>query len=494
MQAFRDAPIGMAVVGTDERILEANDALCRMLGYSQEELLARTVIDITHPDDLQVETEHKAAAYHDRVGSFQVQKRYVRADGSVLMGRLSVSTTYGPDGSPSYFVGQLEDVTEQQRLHTQLSQLQRLESLGQLAGGVAHDFNNMLAVILGFGEILGETLQADAQRRDLDEIMRAAERARDLTRQLLAVGRRGQLGPDVIDINQSVRDTARMLDRVLGSDVQVALDLEASVGAARIDEVHLEQILLNLAVNARDAMPTGGTFRISTTIEHVATQRPGLSPGAYVRLEIRDDGVGMSDDTTAHLFEPFFTTKAAGHGTGLGLATVYGIVRQTQGHITVASAPGRGTTFTLWIPASKAATRPDEPGHPVEATRPGRILFAEDEPALRSLCQRVLAGAGYEVLVASDGGEALHHAAAAEPLDLLITDVTMPDMHGPRLADILHQSRPDLSVLFISGHARGAVPSGGDGAHVDFLAKPFRPDDLLQRVQGLLERRHLTKR
>jgi signal transduction histidine kinase/CheY-like chemotaxis protein len=390
------------------------------------------------------------------------------------------------------------DITDSRRLEEQFFQAQKLESVGRLAGGVAHDFNNLLIGVLGYADFLEEGIrEGKPSLEDLAEIRKAGERARDLTRQLLAVARRQVIRPQVIDVNALVRDSEKLLQRVMGEDVAIDVRLAEELRPVKADPGQLQQVILNLAVNARDAMPRGGRFRVETADVEVdggrAPPEPGVQPGGWVTLTVSDTGHGMSPETQTHLFEPFFTTKPAGQGTGLGLATVYGIVKQSGGHIGFRSQAGTGTTFRVWLPATaEPVPAPRQPPErPGLQARPGTgtILVVEDATAVRDLVVRALRGAGYAVLEASNGRQAIEVAEKAPgPIRLLLTDVVMPEMSGRAVAERLASWHPGLRVLYMSGYARDAIAQHGVlEPGTEFLAKPFTPAALLSRVRAVLD-------
>jgi signal transduction histidine kinase/ActR/RegA family two-component response regulator len=409
------------------------------------------------------------------------------------------------DGRIVGVIGNARDITQRKRgeeelrerlsLEEQVRQAQKLESVGRLAGGVAHDFNNLLTVVLG----CAEALRSDAVRgvpatlEDVEEIRAAGERARDLTRQLLAVARRQVIAPVPLDLNEVLRASEKLLRRVLGEDVELVVDLERDLWWIRADPGQLEQVVLNLAVNARDAMPRGGTLVLRT--RNCGGDRRagegGRAAGADgVCLTVRDSGSGMGPEVRAHLFEPFFTTKPDGKGTGLGLATVYGIVSQAEGHVRVESAPGRGTTFELWFPRTlepPAAVAAPAAARAARGTE--RVLVVEDDAPVREVTVRALRAGGYHVLVAASGREALALGPAAlDGLDLVVTDVVMPGLDGRTMADELRRRRPALRVLYVSGYTEDAVIACGVlSSGMGFLAKPFTPAALLARVRAVLD-------
>jgi len=393
------------------------------------------------------------------------------------------------------FVVNSRDVTQQRQLEGQVLQSQKLERLGRLAGGVAHDFNNLLIGILGYAQFLEEGIRAgNPSLEDLGEIRKAGERARDLTAQLLAVARRQVSERRVIDVNDVLRDSEKLLRRVIGEDVGLTVLLEPRPCAVKADPGSLQQVLLNLAVNARDAMPGGGKLTIETASveldEHYASSHRGVTPGRYVLLAVTDTGQGMSAEVQEHLFEPFFTTKAPGLGTGLGLATVHGIVKQSGGHLWVYSEVGRGTTFKIYLPPTdEVPARPAPDSHSRVERGTETVLLAEDEPSVRELIVRTLRGSGYRVLVASGGREAEEIAAqTSQEIHLLLTDVVMPDLSGKVLADQLLARRPGLRVLYMSGYPQNPIAHHGVlDPGVRFLAKPFVPASLLEAVRRALD-------
>jgi signal transduction histidine kinase/ActR/RegA family two-component response regulator len=386
--------------------------------------------------------------------------------------------------------------SERKILEEQLRQAQKMEAVGQLAGGVAHDFNNLLTAIIGNTELLLRTIDLEDRRRlDVLEIHRAAHRAATLTRQLLAFSRKQVLQPRIVDLNGVVAELTAMLRRIIGEHVELRLQLEPGLGRVLADPNQLEQVITNLAVNARDAMPSGGTLTIRTaTLDEaeVLPSSPESSPllGPLVELSVSDNGVGMDERTQARLFEPFFTTKELGRGTGLGLATVYGIVRQSGGHIRVSTRLHHGSTFTIYLPMAEGTAEPEieAEGWADIPRGTGTILVVEDEDAVRYLACRVLRGNGYRVLEAADPAAALRIVQAeAQPIDLLVTDIVMPGMSGPVLAERLVAARPDLKVLYITGYAeeaierQGALPAGGA-----LLEKPFTAQQLADSVRQAL--------
>jgi hypothetical protein len=401
-----------------------------------------------------------------------------------------------PEEGTATLLGVSTEITERKRLEEQLLQSQKMEAVGQLAGGVAHDFNNILTAIVGYTDLLAAELGANEQQHeDLEEIRKAARRAAALTRQLLAFSRKQVLEPRIIDVNGVVMNLDKMLRSLISENIELKTDLAQNLAAARADPNQIEQVIMNLAINARDAMPDGGTVTIETrnaTLDDAyAAQHVSVIPGEYVMLAVSDTGCGMDEKTQSRIFEPFFTTKPAGRGTGLGLSTVYGIVKQTGGNIWLYSEPGKGTTFKIYLPA--IAALPEDIGKvaPAEvlARGGGTVLIVEDDDQLRRLTHRALASQGYTVLEADRGSAALDIARRHKGhIDLLLTDVIMPDTNGRKLAETIRAARPGLRVLYMSGYPDGAISSHGMlEPGVAYLAKPFTTAAVTRRVREVLE-------
>ncbi|HKP16426.1 MAG TPA: ATP-binding protein [Gemmatimonadaceae bacterium] len=385
------------------------------------------------------------------------------------------------------------DVSEQRRLEAHLRAAQKMEAVGRLAGGVAHDFNNLLTAIKGFASLLQMTIApSDESHEFVAEIVKASDRAAGLTNQLLAFSRRQLRRPERIDINARVRDLERMLGLLVSEGGELELRLDPSLGLVHADPGQLEQIVLNLAVNARDAIAgrPDGKITIATSsvvlCDEFRRWRVAPAPGEYVRLDVRDNGVGMDAATQARIFDPFFSTKAVGQGTGLGLATVYGIAKQSGGYVWVQSAPGEGSTFSVYLPrASANTTASDDDAHPLR--HGDLVLLVEDEDGVRRVARRALELHGYRVIEAADGARAVELARATPSIGLLITDVMMPGMLGPELAGAVREIVPGLPVLYMSGHADEAARGGLLDSSTPFLAKPFSADSLVEKVREVLE-------
>ena len=399
------------------------------------------------------------------------------------------------DETPT-LLGIATEITDRKQLEEQLLQSQKMEAVGQLAGGIAHDFNNILTAIVGYTDLLTAELGANSrQLEDLEEIRKAARRAAALTRQLLSFSRKQVLEPRIVDVNGVVMNLDKMLRSLISENIALKIQLADDLDAARVDPNQLEQVIMNLAINARDAMPDGGTLTIETANatldENYAATHVSVIPGDYVMLAVTDTGCGMSEATQTRIFEPFFTTKPAGRGTGLGLSTVYGIVKQSAGNIWLYSEPDKGTTFKIYLPALDAL--PEEIGKtaPIEAARQGSgtVLLVEDDEQLRRLTHRALATQGYVVLEADRGRLALDIARRHNgPIDLLLTDLVMPDINGRKLADALRAARPGLRVLFMSGYPDSAIVNHGMlEAGVAYLAKPFTTEAVTRKVSEVLK-------
>jgi len=491
---FETSPLPMWVYDPDPaslRIVAVNDAALEQYGYSREELLSMSIRDVWPPED--AERLGTALASRPAGDAYTGTFRHRRRNGTLL--DVDVRSDVVVLGGRTLRLALLQDVTEHKRLEEQFRQSQKMEAVGRLAGGVAHDFNNLLTVINGYAEILLADLPADlseddATRQGLVEITRAGERAAALTRQLLAFSRKQVLNPEILSLNDVVAGIESMLRRLMGEDVALVISLGTSLGNVRADRGQMEQVIVNLAVNARDAMPEGGTLTLETcNVELEETLEPA-APGSYVRLDVRDTGTGMDAATLSHIFEPFFTTKGQGKGTGLGLATVYGIVRQSGGQLRVSSEPGRGTAFEIFLPHLESSGDPAPRTRTKTLVTPGleTILLVEDEEALRRLAREILKRNGYTVLEAFDPAMALALLEThAGPIHALLTDVVMPGMNGPQLARQVAARRPGIRVIYMSGYSDRSVLKPEDLASGSgFLAKPFHPDELAAKVREVL--------
>jgi len=488
------APVGIYCSTPAGRFLSANHALVRMLGYeSAEQLLALDMGRDVYADRAERQRLLERDSYSDREYD-EVEATWKRKDGRRLTVQLSVRAVRDGTGQVVFYETFARDITERRQLESQLLQAQKMEAVGRLAGGVAHDFNNLLTVILSYSDLLLEDLPSDApDREDVEEIRKAAIAASTLTRQLLAFSRQQVLQPRVLDVNEVIAGTEKLLGRLLGEDVRFTTTLASKLGAVKVDPGQLEQIIMNLAVNARDAMPRGGRLTIETANveldEAYVRGHPLAQPGRYVMLAVTDTGVGMDAATQARIFEPFFTTKEPGKGTGLGLATVYGIVKQHGGSIWVYSEPGRGTSFKIYLPRVDEAVSPQiaTPAETVGGSE--TVLVTEDVAAVRAVAKQMLERQGYTVLEAPDGEAAITLVEQyAEVIHLLLTDVVMPDVSGRELATRLQALRPHLKVLYMSGYTDDAIVRHGileEG--IAYLQKPFTPDTLARKVRAVLD-------
>jgi PAS domain S-box-containing protein len=456
-----------------------------LLGYPREDWLKEDFwLSVVHAEDRSV-----ALAFADAAGeqeTFELEYRLIAANGDVRHVRDIVSVSRAPDGAPMRARGVIVDVTDRRALESKLALAQKLEAVGQLAGGIAHDFNNLLTIASGHARRLVRREELSAARAELSQIITATDRAAELTRQLLTFARRGEGEVVPLDANETLRTLQPMLRRLLDEDIAFDVTLGERVPRILGDATNLEQIVMNLVLNARDAMPNGGLLSVATSTVEVTPQQAAerkVRPGAYLVLSVTDTGTGIEPEARAHLFEPFYTTKE-GHGTGMGLATVYGLVQQAGGHIEVESQPGAGTTFAVGLPAAETGEATPEPSAFVQ---PPTVLLVEDEPALRELAAMILEGEGYLVIQASDGGDAVNVAERYRgPIDLLLTDVVMPKMSGPELAQRLSGLRPGLEVLYMSGYNDSRLLARGlEEQSVNLLTKPFTPDELAEQVARL---------
>ena len=468
VEASADA---IVLIGLDHRIESWNGGAERIYGYRRDEAIGQPVDEVIMPPDRRAELPDALARLRD-AGSETFEVLHMRRDGSEFPVAATASLIADATGALAGISLIARDMTERHELEVQLRQAQKMEAVGQLAGGIAHDFNNLLTVIVGYSRLARARVSDGQGAAELSEVERAAERAAVLTRQLLAFSRRQVLDPVVLDLSQVVRDLTPMLERLIGEDIDVEVRSDAALPGVLADAGQIEQVVVNLAVNARDAMPDGGKLLIETRAD-----------GLFVRLAVSDTGVGISPEALPHVFEPFFTTKAVGQGTGLGLASVHGAITQSGGNVRVRSALGVGTTVEISLPAT--SERPRTAPAPVVGAPVGgdeTILLCEDEEGVRALVEIVLSGAGYRVLGEARPTDAIERAAR-ERIDALVTDVIMPDMPGPELA-----RRLELPTLFVSGyaadtvHGRGSLPPGSA-----FLEKPFDSNTLLRTVRELLD-------
>jgi two-component system cell cycle sensor histidine kinase/response regulator CckA len=488
-QAIASSLTGVALADAAGVLVYANRELVRLWGCSTDtELLGRSLWELLEP--------FGASAFTEVVGrraAFRGELTGKRADGAVLALDVSVHALLDAQGEPVNIVASMADVTERKRLEAQLIHSQKIESIGRLAGGVAHDFNNLLTVISGSLELTLADLPADHRNRAmLADAANAAQSAAGLTRQLLAFSRKEVISPKVLDLNAIIQRVEKMVLRLVGENIQVSTMCAKDLAPIRFDPAQVEQILINLAVNARDAMTGGGHLTIETSNvrldEEYAVRHLDVKPGDYVLLAVSDDGAGMSDDIRSHLFEPFFTTKEAGKGTGLGLAMVYGAIQQNGGRIEVYSELGRGTTFKIYLPAQSATRDPLPQTSSLPPSRPTSILLVEDDARVRVFAQKVLVRLGHTVHAFPNGEAAVAAVSSLQPEpELLITDVIMPGMNGHVLAQRIAASLPAIRVLFASGYTQNVIVNQGvlkEG--IEFLAKPYSVEQLARRIAELL--------
>ncbi len=490
-----DAPYGIYRTSLTGRFLQVNPALQKMLGYeSTEELLRRDLANhiFRHAGEYQRLTE--LLAHTEEIKDLEME--WKRLDGTPITVRCSGRRINDESGVPAYFEVFAEDVTEKRVLEKQLRMAQKMEAIGRLSGGIAHDFNNLLGVIIGYSGVLKKRLGPDnALCEHALEIEKAGQRAASLTKQLLAFSRQQVLTPAVLNLNSLATDMEKMLPRLLGEDIEVSLTLDPELGNVKADQSQIEQVIMNLAVNARDAMPTGGKLKVQTSnveLDQAYTwNHPGSKAGEYVLLTVTDTGMGMDAGTLTHIFEPFFTTKERGKGTGLGLATVYGVVKQSNGYIWVDSAPGKGASFQIYLPRHVGEPGADEPKNDSGEKLRGSetILLVEDAEPLRKLAQTFLEAGGFRVLPAESGEVALEVAAGFRgTFDLLLTDVVMPGMNGRVLAEQLSPRQPGMKVLYMSGYTDSFIAGHGVlDPETHLLHKPFTEEVLIRKVREVLD-------
>jgi two-component system, cell cycle sensor histidine kinase and response regulator CckA len=490
-----DAPYGIYRASTSGRFLQVNPALQKMLGYQMGEELLRTELAseiFRHTGEYQRLTEVLTGTEEVK----DIELEWKRQDGTPITVRCSGRRINDENGAPAYFEVFAEDVTEKRVLEKQLRMAQKMEAIGRLSGGIAHDFNNLLGVIIGYSRVLNKALGTNTVLREHAlEIEKAGQRAASLTKQLLAFSRQQVLTPAVLNLNTLASDMEKMLPRLLGEDIEVSLALDPELGNVKADQSQIEQVIMNLAVNARDAMPMGGKLKIYTSnveLDQAYTRNhPGSKVGSYVLLAVTDTGTGMDAGTLTHIFEPFFTTKERGKGTGLGLATVYGVVKQSNGYIWVDSAPGKGASFQIYLPRHVGQPTMDE--QIIDSSEKLRgsetILLVEDAEPLRKLAQTFLETAGFRVLSAESGESALEVMASfGVAFDLLLTDVVMPGINGRVLAEQMLPRQPGMKVLYMSGYTDSFIAGHGVlDAGTQLLHKPFTEEILIRKVREVLD-------
>jgi len=496
-KAQRIAHIGNWELNLITNELFWSDEVYRLFGLKPQQFGAsyEVFLDNIHPDDRDLVNKAYTDSLKNKI-PYQIVHRLLLKDKTVKYVTEMCETFYDDSGEPILSVGTIQDITEQKNLEAQLLQSQKMEAIGKLSGGVAHDFNNLLTSITGNAELLSMKLEKDSPFKEyVTEISKASDRAASLTRQLLAFSRKQVLQPKVMSLNGAILDMEKMLRRLIGEDIDLKTTLSDELGNVEADPGQVEQVILNLCVNARDAMPRGGKITIETAnVEldesYTRTHRTVI-PGPYVMMAISDDGSGMDKETQSRIFDPFFTTKERGKGTGLGLSTVYGIVKQSEGNIWLYSEPGQGTTFKIYLPrVEKSVEKIVKTKEPVKSlTGTETVLVVEDDGMVRKLAHKVLKDYGYKVLVAENGKEGLKICEENKgPIHLMLTDVVMPEMGGRKLADHLKDLRPEIKVLYMSGYTDNTIVHHGIlDKGMNFIQKPFTPETLAAKVRGMLE-------
>jgi two-component system, cell cycle sensor histidine kinase and response regulator CckA len=492
-----DAPYGIFRCHSNGKLLSANPAFQRMLRYDhRDELLQTNLVEDVFDSPSEFQKLKNLVDDGKEFKDVAVELR--RKDGNKITVRCRGRSVTDPEGLPSFDVF-AEDVTEKRILERQLQMAAKMEAVGRLSGGVAHDFNNLLGVIIGYSQLFKRKLDPQSPLREhAEEIEKAGQRAAALTRQLLAFSRQQVLTPAVLNLNDLVAEMLKMLPRLIGEDIAVSTSLAADLGRVKADHGQIEQVIMNLAVNARDAMPSGGQLRIETANRELdqgyVRHHPGARPGQYVMLSVVDSGTGIDAETLAHIFEPFFTTKELGKGTGLGLATVYGVVKQSEGYVWVDSELGKGASFQIFLPRVEEEQTAQVPMKTLEGQGAGAsetILLVEDSEPLRKLTRSFLESHGFDVLVAQNGEEAIDvEARTSKKIHLLLTDVVMPGINGRVLAERLHLKQREMKVLYISGYTDSFIAIHGVLERgMTLLNKPYTEDELVQKVRETLRRR-----
>ncbi len=496
---FERTALGIGLFNMNGKLMESNPSLQRILGYNGKELYGKALNELVHPEDEMIDLEPYRRLLSGRQEHYYTEKRYIRKDSSVIWGRLNVSLVRDKEGEPLYTIHMIDDITEWKQMEIQFLQAQKMETVGRLAGGIAHDLNNLFTILSGYSQLsLLSLREDDPLRGNLEEIKKVTERASQLTHQLLTLSRRQILNVKVVDLNLLIRGMEKMLSRVIGEDIEFFTVLADDLGRVKIDSGQMEQVILNLIVNARDAMPKGGKLVIETKNieldEEYCRTHLGTRPGPYVMVSVSDTGCGMSPEVKEKIFDPFFTTKEKEKGTGLGLSTVYSIVKQSGGTIWVYSEPDKGTTFKIYLPRAEEEIEQiqskDDTGELPKGNE--RVLLVEDEPSVRDLSAHILRKHGYTVFEASNGDEALRIICdhIEERIDLLITDMVMPQMGGSELFDRVKALQPEIKVLFISGYKDSSIiHSNGLNLKKSFLEKPFSLNVFVSRVREILDQK-----
>lgn len=498
---FMQAAVGIAIIDLDGNFISVNEKLSEMLGYSSEELSRLKFQNITHPDHLKKDLAAMNQMLEGKSSSYSTEKRYLRKDESIIWVNLTTTLYRQKNGKPLYFVSVLQDISEKVKLNQEKKLLeeafyhsQKMEALGRLAGGVAHDFNNLLSVMRGYGELILESLDKDDPiRNDLEEIVKAAQRASSITQQLLAFSRKQHLQPKIIDVNKALKSTKSMYQRLIGEKIRLEMILSEEPVDIFIDPGNFDQVIMNLVVNARDAMSEGGTLTIKIEKSDSNTiLDKNIKPGNYMILSVIDNGIGMDEDTLAHIFDPFFTTKEKGKGTGLGLSTVYGIVKQSSGYITVQSEVNVGTTFKIYLPIVEAKEDKAKKSNKEKiniSSSEKNILIVEDEKSVREMTKKMLTNMGYMVDSVECGNDALRFVEKAKKkIDIVITDIVMPGISGFEFRKRLREKRPEIGVIYMSGYSDDEIsPDIEVDSSTNYISKPFSSKKLKNLIENLFK-------
>ncbi len=511
---FDQAAVGIAHTDLDGRFVQVNDRLCAITGYVRDELLMRTYRDITCPEDIERNVKLRQALLAGEIPHFQIEKRYLRKDGSTYWANVTVALVRRASGAPDYVIAVIEDISARKHAEAELRRIneelerrveqelakrmeaeqslhhaQKMEAIGQLTGGVAHDFNNILTAVIGnLDRIVARSVPDDPRRRLAENALRGAEQGARLTQHLLSFARRQRLEPEVLDLGRVLGAVVALARRAVSETVDLSLELGGDLWQCRVDQAQLQSAILNLVINARDAMPSGGRIVIAAHNAAIGAEVPDLAAGNHVRLSVRDTGSGMAPEVLARVFEPFFTTKEVGKGSGLGLPMVYGFAQQSGGTVQIESAPGRGTTVNLYLPrtTAQAEQAEPEPHRAMAPNGPATVLVVEDEEDVRRLAAESLEEFGYRVLRASNAKAAMS-MLEYDAVDLLFSDIVMPGgMSGLALADAARQRRKNLPVLLTTGYAEAIERAEALGPAVEFLRKPFRPRELGAKIHQML--------
>ncbi len=499
---FEESPLGMVMTALDTRYIKVNRAFSNMLGYTEKEMASMTVREVTHPDDIEKDIRNINDLVNNRIPVYRTEKRYIKKNGEIMQATLTISAMRGANNRLLYFLGTIEDITQQKQaeeekklLELQLFRAQKMEAIGTLAGGIAHDFNNILTALVGYAALLKMKANDEALLGYVNHILAASQKATDLIRSLLAFSR--QQTPDLkpVRIHSIIRETEKLLKRLVTEDVTIKTIPAAEDMTIMADATQIDQILFNLAANARDAMPHGGILTIETKAVQIDERFRHFhgygKPGRYVLLSVSDTGIGMDRATQERIFDPFFTTKEVGKGTGLGLSTVYGIVKQHGGYITVYSEPGIGTSFHIRLPIFSGTDVIDEPRPTPVRGGTETVLVAEDNEAVRSLIRDILTEYGYTIIEARDGEDAIEKFRKTPAIDLLILDSVMPRINGREAYDEILRIKPTMKAIFTSGYTRDVVLDKGiEDGKLNFVQKPVSPDTLLEKVREVLDSEH----